>query len=120
MLLLLVLVFASVFLVLALVMFASGSGASQRAKQTLAHLESALATSAPDSRDQIVDVRKNELLSAVPLINRWLMRIELAPRLRVLLYQADLKWTAGGLILMSATSFVIFGYLAYWRTDAIL
>jgi tight adherence protein B len=120
MLLLLVLVFASVFLVLALVMFASGAGASQRAKQTLAHLESALATSSSGSRDQIIDVRKNELLSAVPLINRWLLRFELAPRLRILLYQANLKWTAGGLILMSCTCFVICGYLVYLRTGAIV
>jgi len=118
MLLLLVLVFASVFLVLALLMFASGAGASQRAKQTLAHLESALATTTPKSRDQIVDLRKNELLSAVPWINRWLLSIELAPRLRVLLYQANLQWTAGGLILMSLTCLVIPGYLVYLRTGA--
>src|ERR1035437_1426032 len=118
MLLLLVLVFASIFLVLALLMFASGAGASQRAKQTLAHLESALATTTPKSRDQIVDLRKNELLSAVPWINRWLLSIELAPRLSVLLYQANLQWTAGGLILMSITCLVIPGYLVYLRTGA--
>src|SRR5579863_7150333 len=111
MMLLLVLVFLGIFLVLALLMFASGAGASQRAQQTLAHLESALATTSSTSRDQIVDVRKSELLSAVPMINRWLLKMEIAPRLRILLYQANLKWTAGGLILMSVTGFIIFGYL---------
>jgi tight adherence protein B len=120
MLLLLVLVFVSVFVVLAMVMFASGAGASQRTKLTLAHLESALATSSKDSRDQIVDLRKDELLSAVPLINRILLKMELAPRLRILLYQANLKWTAGGLILMSLVSFIISGYLVYLRTDAVI
>ena len=120
MLLLLILVFVSVFIVLAMVLFASGAGASQRTKQTLAHLESALATSSKETRDQIVDLRKDELLSAVPLINRILLKMELAPRLRILLYQANLKWTAGGLILMSMASFVIAGYLVYLRTDAIL
>jgi tight adherence protein B len=120
MLLLLVLVFVSVFVVLAMVMFASGAGASQRTKLTLAHLESALATSSKESRDQIVDLRKDELLSAVPLINRILLKMELAPRLRILLYQANLKWTAGGLILMSLVSFVISGYLVYLRTDAVI
>jgi tight adherence protein B len=120
MLLLLVLVFMSVFVVLAMVLFASGAGASQRTKQTLAHLESALATSFKESRDQIVDLRKDELLSAVPLINRLLLRMELAPRLRILLYQANLKWTAGGLILMSLVSFIIAGYLVYLRTGAVL
>ena len=70
MMLLLVLVFASVFVVIALLLFAGGAGASQRAKQTLSHLESALATSRTSTRDQIVDVRKNELLSAVPMLNQ--------------------------------------------------
>jgi len=119
MLTIIVLVFVSVFIVLAMLMFASGAGASQRAKQTLAHLESALATTSAATRDQIVDVRKSELLSAVPMINRWLLKLEVAPRLRILLYQANLKWTAGGLLLMSATCFVIFGYLVYLRTGAI-
>ena len=101
MLLLLVLVFVSVFAVAALLLIASGTGASQQTKQTLAALESALATARHESRDQIVDLRKEELLSAIPWINRWLLKIELAPRLRILLYQANLKWTAGGLLLMS-------------------
>lgn len=118
--LLLGLVFVGVFVVLALVLFASGAGASQRAKQTLAHLESALATNAPRSRDQVLDIRKSELLSAVPLINRWLLKMELAPRLRILLYQANLRWTAGGLLLMSMTCALICGYLVYLRTGAVL
>ena len=117
---LLVVVFAGIFLVAALLMFAGGAGASQRAKQTLAHLESALATRVRDSRDIIVDIRKNELLSAVPMINRWLLSFKLAPRLRMMLYQANLKWTAGGLLLMSATLFLIVGYLFYLRTGAVL
>jgi tight adherence protein B len=120
MLLLLVVVFSSVFMVLALLLFASGAGASDRTKQTLAHLESALATKARNSRDMIVDIRKNELLSAVPMLNRWLLSFKLAPRLRMMLYQANLKWTAGGLLMMSATCLVILGYLVYLRTGAIL
>src|ERR1700679_3166086 len=111
MLLLLVLVFVSVFAIAALLLIAGGSGASQRTKQTLAALESALATAKPAARDQIVDLRKQELLSAVPWINRWLLKIELAPRLRILLYQANLKWTTGGLLLMSAACCVIPAYL---------
>ena len=66
MLILVAFVFLGVFVVLALLMFAGGSGASQRAKQTLSNLESALASMAPESRGQILDLRKNELLSAVP------------------------------------------------------
>lgn len=119
MLLLMVLVFLGVFGVSALLLIASGTGASQRTKQTLATLESALATTRAQ-HDPIIDVRKNELLSAVPWINRWLLKLELAPRLRILLYQAELKWTAGGLILMSAGAFVLPAYLVYLRTRAIV
>src|ERR1700679_3668771 len=111
MLLLLMLVFLSVFVIAALLLIASGTGASQRTKQTLAALESALATSRHESRDQVVDLRKEELLSAIPWINRWLLKIELAPRIRILLYQANLRWTTGGLLLMSAACCVIPAYL---------
>ena len=120
MLLILVLVFLTVFVVFALLLSASGTGASQQAKQVLANLDAALASGRPESRDQIVDIRKDEMLSAVPLINRWLLKIELAPRLRTLLYQAGLQWTAGGLLLMSVFCFAIPAYLAYWRTGVVI
>lgn len=120
MLLLLVLVFIGVFVVLALLLIAGGAGASDRTKKTLTVLESALAANRPENRDEIVDLRKQELLSAVPWINRFLLRIEIAPRLRILLYQANLKWTAGGLILMSVACFAIPAYLVYLRTGVIV
>ena len=117
---LVIIVFVGVFAVLALVLFASDSGASQRSKQTLANLESVLATSSVESRDQMVDIRKAELMSAVPWINRWLLKMELAPRLRTLLFQANLNWTAGRLLLMIAACAVVPGYLVYWRTTSLL
>jgi len=120
MLVLLVLVFMGVFVVFALLLVASGTGASEHTKQVLFRLESALATGQRETHDLIIDIRKNELLSAVPWINRWLLKIELAPRLRTLLYQANLKWTAGGLLLMSIASFAIPAYLVYLRTRTII
>lgn len=120
MFLVIILVFAGVFGVLTLLLVASGTGASQQTKQVLATLESVIASGQTESQDQILDLRKSELLSAVPWINQILLRIEVAPRLRVLLYQANLKWTAGGLLLMSASCFAIVGYLVYLRTDAVL
>ena len=59
------------------------------------------------------------MLSAVPWINRWLLKIELAPRLRSTLYQANVSWTAGGLLLMSVACFVIPSYLLYLRTGTL-
>ena len=120
MLTVLVLVFFAVFTVSALLLVAGRTGASKQTEQTMTVLQAALATGNRVSSDQIVDIRKVELLSAVPLLNRWLLQLELAPRLRTLLYQADLKWTAGGLILMSAACFVIPAYLLYLRTGVVI
>ena len=120
MLLLIVLVFLVVFAVFSVILLGSGSGAPQHAKQTLALLQSALATDTRNPRDQMVDIRKQELLSAVPWINRWLAKVELAPRLRMLLYQANLKWTAGGMLLMSAACCVFPAYLIYLRTGTFM
>jgi tight adherence protein B len=109
-----------VFTVSALLLIASRTGASKQTEQTMAVLHAALATGNRVPADQIVDIRKEELLSAVPLLNRWLLKLEVAPRLRTLLYQADLNWTAGGLILMSTACFVIPAYLIYLRTGVVI
>ena len=103
---LLVLVFFAVFMVSALLLTASRTGASKQTEQTMVVLNAALATGKHATPDQIVDIRKEELLSALPVLNRWLMKLEVAPRLRTILYQADVNWTAGGLILMCAASFL--------------
>ena len=64
----------------------------------------------------MVDIRREELLSTIPWLNRLLQRIDLFPRLRLLLYQADLNWTVGGLLLMSIFCWVVAGTLVYLRT----
>src|SRR5487761_1074547 len=119
MLLLLIVVFAGAFIIVTLLLAASGTGTSQQTKKTLAALESALAVDHLESGDAVVDVRKNELLSAIPWINRLLLKVEIAPRLRTLLYQANLKWTTSGLLLMSLACFVFPSYLLYLRTGAV-
>jgi tight adherence protein B len=115
--LIIIIVFAGAFAVVALLLIAGGTGATQQTKKILATLDSALATSWTNTSDQIVDLRKQELLSAIPWINRWLLKIELAPRIRLMLYQANLKWTAGGLLLMCLMAFAIPGYLLYLKID---
>ncbi|HEX5235154.1 MAG TPA: type II secretion system F family protein [Silvibacterium sp.] len=115
-----VLVFMGVFAVSALLLTATGTGASKQTKRTLSVLQAALSSDAAPTADPIVDLRKQELFSAVPFINRLLLKLEIAPRLRSLLYQANLKWTAGGLILMSITCFFIPAYLVHLRTGSLL
>jgi tight adherence protein B len=119
MLLILILVFVSVYVVITLLLVAKGTGASQRTKRVLANLDAALASGRTNSTDQVVDVRRDDLLSAIPWINRWLLKIELAPRLRTLLYQANLKWTTGVLLLLSLTCFAIPTSLVYMRTGVL-
>lgn len=122
MVVIIIFVFLGVFAVVALLLAASGTGASKQSKQMLARLDSVLATTSAkaDLGDLLVDVRKDELMSSIPWIDRALRRLELTPRLRRLLYQANLKWTVGGLVLMTLAAFAIPGYLVYLRTDAIL
>lgn len=117
-----IVIFISVFIVVALLAAATGAGASKQDKAMLARLDSALATSqsGTDMADLLVDVRKSELLSTIPWMDRLLRKLELTPRLRRLLYQANLKWTVGGLMLMCSLAFVVGGYLVYLRTGAIL
>lgn len=116
MLLVILLVFLGVFAVTVLLFVASGTGASQQTKRTLTVLDAALSAERQGAAsDPVVDVRKEELLSAVPVLNRFLLKMEMAPRLRHLLYQANVKWTAGGLILMSLAAFVIPFYLIYLK-----
>lgn len=118
--LLLILVFSGIFIVLVLLLIASGANVSKETKQTMSNLESVLAANPAAARDIVVDLHRQEQLSAIPWINRWLLKIELAPRLRELLYQADLKWTAGVLILMSCACFLIPAYLLYLHTGSLL
>jgi tight adherence protein B len=120
--LIVVIVFLTIFIVVALLAAATGTGASKQDKEMLARLDSALATgkSKSDMSDLLIDVRKNELLSTIPWIDKALRKIELTPRLRRLLYQADLKWTVGGLMLACLAAFAVPGYLVYLRTSNII
>jgi tight adherence protein B len=114
------LVFLGVFSVVALLMIASGNSASQQAKQVLATLDSALANESLEARDQVVNLRKTQRLSAIPWLNHELQKLDMAPRLHRLLMQAELPWTAGALMAMCATGAVIPFYLIEQRTGLIL
>ncbi len=118
--LLAIIVFLAVFLVAALLIAATGTGASEREKQTLARLHAVLATTTGAIKDELVDIRKQELLSTIPFLNRLLLRLEATPKLRRFLYQADLQWTPGGLLLMVLTAYVFATYLIYLRTNVLL
>jgi tight adherence protein B len=115
MLVIILVVFMGVFAVAGLLMYASGSGAAQKAKQVQATLDSALATESQEMRDQIVNLRKNEQFSAIPWINNRLSKLELGPQLQALIHQANLKWTAGSLLAMCGACFAIPAFAVHWK-----
>ncbi|HUS06571.1 MAG TPA: type II secretion system F family protein [Bryobacteraceae bacterium] len=116
--LILAFVFIAVFVVVVLIMAALGTGATQQTKQAMAMLDSALATTGVGSDDEVLDIRRQELLSSIPWLNRCLIKLDLAPKLRGILNQGEVKWTVGGLLLMSAGCFVFAAYAVYLRTDS--
>jgi tight adherence protein B len=115
-----VIVFLGVFGVVVLIAAASGSGATDQTRAIMTRLESAIAVGKPEMADLIVDVRKSESMSSIPFLDRYLSKMELAPRIRRFLYQADVKWTVGGLSLLCGVCFIIPAYLVYYRTGAML
>ena len=115
-----VVVFIGVFAIISLLVIASRTGASQQAKQVHATLDSALATdNTQEDRGNLVNLRKSELLSGIPWLNRKLLENELAPRLQTLLYQSDLKWSTGRLLAACAFCFAFPAYLIYLRFESI-
>jgi len=115
-----IVVFLGVFGVVILVAAASGSGATDQTRAIMTRLESAIAVGKPEMADLIVDVRKTELMSSIPWLDRYLSKLELAPRIRRFLYQANVKWTVGGLSLLCGVCFIVPAYLIYLRTGAML
>jgi tight adherence protein B len=112
-------VFVGAFAVIALLIYALGGGASKRANQVYATLDSALATDDDDEeRNKDVNLRKSDMISSIPWLNRKLREFEVAPLLHTLLYQADLKWNAGTLVAGCALCFALPAYLIYLRFDS--
>ncbi len=115
-----VLVFLGVFGVVVLIAAATGSGATEQTRAIMTRLESAIAVGKPEMAELVVDVRKNEIMSSIPWLDRFLSKLELAPRLRRFLYQANVKWTVGGLSLFCGVCFIVPAYLIYLRTDSVI
>ena len=110
-----ILVFLGVFAVTVLLILASNAGATERTKKTISRLEAVLAAQTT-ADDEVVDIRKHELFSTIPLLNRLLMQVDVAPQIRRLLYQARVKWTPGGLLLISLSCWVANSYFIHWKT----
>ncbi|MEX2260523.1 MAG: type II secretion system F family protein [Bryobacteraceae bacterium] len=119
MLLIPIVVFVAVFATIALVFVALTSRRAQIAKQTLARVDSIAAAGPRNVPDDVLDVRRKELFSNVTWINEFLNRIEVAPKLRLLLHQANMNWTVSRLMLLQVNAAAVTGYAVYLRTAAL-
>jgi tight adherence protein B len=107
-----VLVFIAVFAVCApLLIWSSGAHKISQKEKVVAVLDSAIGTNPLVKKHDPLKFRKNELLSAIPWLNKYLEKIYIIPRLRSLLLQANVKWTPAAVILMSVAGFAIPAYL---------
>jgi len=96
------------------VMTARG-GTSKRVNVRLAALDQDF--EAPQFEEQAADIRKEQQkLSAIPWLNDWLARLNLAAACSLYLYQAGVTITLGTLMLSSVAGSVLAAYLLYLRT----
>ena len=108
------LVFVGVFAVIALPLIGSALSPSRSARQAIATLDSALKLESREKQvAQDMDLRKSELLSSIPWLNKRLLQLEVTPYLSRMLAQADLTWSAGRLLAMMVVGFALPAYLLF-------
>jgi tight adherence protein B len=98
----------------------SGAGKSGQKEQTVAALDSALGPASLAAKAPAINFRKSELVSAIPWLNERLEKMELIPRIRKLLAQAEMKWTPSTFILLSSVAFILPAYLIDLRTGSLI
>jgi tight adherence protein B len=110
-----------VFAIIALPLIAKALSPSRNSRQALATLDSALKLEKRESQTaQDLDMRKSELLSSIPWLNKKLLKFELTPYVRRMLAQAALDWSAGRLLVMTAAAMVLPAYVLYLYFENIL
>jgi tight adherence protein B len=118
---LVVLIFIALFAVIApLVVFWSGADKTRSSKEVIAALNTALGDEKKGRGVPILDVRKKEIFSSIPWLDRVLKKVDLIPRLQRTLDQAEVKWTPGALLLMSLVCFAVASWLVHLRTGSII
>lgn len=112
-------VFVTVFVVTVLLVAASRAGASKALRATLTRLDSISITARQADVDEVAILKREELLSSIPLFDRWMRRFDLFGRLRRLMQQADVSWTVGGMVLVSLGCWALTSGALYLRTRAL-
>jgi tight adherence protein B len=98
----------------------TGAGKKSEKQQAGAALDTALGGGPKEAGSAIINFRKSDAASAIPWLNKRLESLDVIPRIRKMLAQAEVKWTPTALILMTITCFAIPGYLINLRTGSVL
>jgi tight adherence protein B len=75
--------------------------------------------SAPVHFEEATDIRRQEQTGKIVWLNRWMVRVNLASRSRLLLYQADVKTPPERLLLISLVGWAVAVAAIYLRTGAL-
>src|SRR5512137_957028 len=97
---LVVIVFLAFFLAAALVLFAIAGRRTEEGQQALSRLQKMSLPQSADTADSL-DLRRVEHSSGLPWLDRLMDRLAISQRCQLLLYQADVPWTAAKLLLIS-------------------
>src|SRR6266567_5853809 len=112
-----VVVFASVFAIVLLLSMSFDSSRVEARKKTGQRLDSISLAADRSPEDEGIGLIREELLSSIPWMNRWLQRQDVFARFRKYLKQADLQWTITRLVAMSVAAWVVAGAALFFRTN---
>ena len=62
-----------------------------------------------------IDISKSEILSHIPWLNAWLATVDITTKIRLLMLQADLNWSVGGLLITTVFGWIGSACLLYLR-----
>ena len=110
--------FLAVFALAAGVIAAMGNGRSKLVEKRLALVESDAPR--PVVMEKAADIRREQKKGSVEWLNRWMVRFDLAPRLSLLLEQADVRRSAEAILLSSFGAALAAGGLVFLRTREVL
>lgn len=103
-----VVVFVGIFAVIALPLMAAAP--SNHSKQARAALDAVLKTE-PEVRQQTMNLRKDEQVSSIPWLDKWLQQLDIVAQLHRLLSQAAVDWSPSRLLLSTGVGFVLLFYV---------
>jgi len=106
----------AIFALAAAVIVAMQAGPSKQVKQRMDDLSPEIARVA---LEETTDIRREEPAGRIVWLNRWMVKIDIAPRTRLLLYQAGMKTPVERLLLVSLAGWAVAACALYLRSHAV-